>query len=116
MMDISDGLSSDLAHVCIESRVGAIVEESLIPVSDDARSLSAQDGRSPVEHALDDGEDFELLLTLSETTARRLILDAPEGLKYTIIGHIEEGDRLRIRSADGRERTLEPGGYEHLRG
>ena len=115
MIDISDGLSSDLAHVCIESKVGAVVDESRVPVSADARTKAARDGRSPIDHALNDGEDFELLATMSEADANRLVAGPPFETKVTVIGRIVAGGELRIRGADGRERTLEPGGYEHLR-
>ncbi len=115
MIDISDGLSSDLAHVAIESGVGAVVEESLIPISPDAATMSKADGRAPADHALNDGEDFELLATMSEADAARLVADKPFATKVTVIGRIVEGNDLRLRSAGGRERALEPGGYEHLR-
>ena len=116
MMDISDGLSSDLAHIAVESSVGAVVEEALIPISRDARKMSKKDGRSPAEHALDDGEDFELLITMSEKDATRLLKRAPFDTKLTRIGRIVKGGELRVRAADGKERALQPGGYEHLRG
>ncbi len=113
MIDISDGLSSDLAHIAIESGVGAAVEEALIPVSADAVAMSKSDGRTPVDHALNDGEDFELLVTLSEADASRLVGAPPFETRLTRIGRIVEGHEMRLRSRDGGERTLEPGGYEH---
>ncbi len=119
MIDISDGLSSDLAHVAIESGVGAVVEESLIPISPDAATMSKADGRAPADHALNDGEDFELLATMSEADAARLVADKPFATKVTVIGRIVEGNDLRLRSAGppgAGERTLQPGGYEHLSG
>lgn len=64
MIDISDGLASDLRHVLKASGVGAILVEDAIPVSAAARAISGE--KSPLEHALGDGEDFELLFTVSE--------------------------------------------------
>src|SRR5947209_17951558 len=58
MIDISDGLAADLAHICEESRCGAVLRAESVPISDAARSMA--DGMSPLEHALGDGEDFEL--------------------------------------------------------
>lgn len=116
MIDISDGLSSDLAHVCVESGVGAVIDETAIPVSGCAGEASQRDGRTALEHALDDGEDFELLVTMSENDADRLLRDVPFETAVTVIGRIVEGDEMRIRGADGEEKLLEPGGYEHLRG
>jgi thiamine-monophosphate kinase len=77
--------------------------------------MSQRDGRTPLDHALNDGEDFELLVAMSAADASRLAADAPFGTRATVIGRIVAGSEMRIRSADGRERTLEPGGYEHLR-
>ena len=116
MMDISDGLSSDLAHICVESKVGAVLDESLIPVSSAARKMSKKDGRPPVDHALNDGEDFELLVTMSARDAARLVNDAPFETKLAVVGRIVKGGSMRIRDARGRERALKVGGYEHLRG
>jgi len=62
--DISDSLSIDLSHVLRKSNVGAELEFGSVPISDAARELSETSGKSPLEHALYDGEDFELLLSI----------------------------------------------------
>src|SRR5262249_32645732 len=59
MIDVSDGLAADVAHVCAESRCGAVLRADAIPVSADARRMA--DAGAPLEHALGDGEDFELV-------------------------------------------------------
>jgi thiamine-monophosphate kinase len=61
MIDISDGLLRDLGNVCRASGVGAIVESGRVPIHADAVELSGRDGVSGLEHALGDGEDYELL-------------------------------------------------------
>src|SRR5687767_6253101 len=61
MIDLSDGLSRDLAHICDESGVGAVIDAAAVPIHDDALLLMRRDGRPPLEHALHDGEDYELL-------------------------------------------------------
>src|SRR5207253_7470006 len=58
MIDVSDGLAADLQHICRESGCGAVLDAGRIPIADAARALN--DGRAPLEHALTDGEDFEL--------------------------------------------------------
>lgn len=62
MLDISDGLSRDLGHLCSQN-VGAELNATSIPIHEDAITLSTQDGVSALDHALHDGEDHELLLT-----------------------------------------------------
>jgi thiamine-monophosphate kinase len=70
MIDISDGLSRDLGHVCAQSGVGAIVEANAIPIHDDAIELFRRDRVSPLDHALHDGEDHELLFTCPSADLR----------------------------------------------
>ncbi|RMF44267.1 MAG: thiamine-monophosphate kinase, partial [Planctomycetota bacterium] len=63
-MDISDGLSIDLLRMCDASRCGAILDPDAVPIADAAVQLASTSGRTPLEHALGDGEDFELLLAV----------------------------------------------------
>lgn len=69
MIDISDGLSRDLAHICRASGVAAEIESERTPVHADALALSAKDGRPALEHALHDGEDHELIFTSPDAIA-----------------------------------------------
>src|SRR5688572_24527368 len=64
MIDISDGLSSDLNHLCTESKVGALVDASRIPIDPIVRDLSGRRALDPLMLALHGGEDFELLFTV----------------------------------------------------
>ncbi len=61
-IDVSDGLSLDLAHILEESRCGAVLDADAVPIAADARRLAEKlaDGSTPLDHALGDGEDFEL--------------------------------------------------------
>lgn len=63
-MDISDGLSTDLLRMCDASRCGAVLELSDVPISPAAQQMALTSGQPPLEHALGDGEDFELLLAV----------------------------------------------------
>lgn len=112
MIDVSDGLSTDLNHIANESGAGAVVREAAIPISDAARELASQDGRPAIEHALDDGEDFELLFTAGPENAERLRGSWPFDVPVTEIGEITGGDVV-IERADGSRVTLAPRGYEH---
>lgn len=71
-MDISDGLSVDLLRMCDASRCGAILQLEQIPISAAAHQMSTVSGRSPLQHALGDGEDFELLLAVDPQDAGQL--------------------------------------------
>ncbi len=113
MMDISDGLALDLWRLARMSRVGATIAEQSVPVSLDARRLANRSGRTPLDHALHDGEDFELLFTLRPTMAARLVRRGGLGTSVTAIGRIERAPGLRIRSTTGDIRPLEPSGYVH---
>src|SRR5262249_10341544 len=70
MIGISAGRASDASRLCRESGCGAVLWAEKVPMSDEARALS--DGRSPLEHALSDGEDFELLFAVAPEDGRRL--------------------------------------------
>jgi thiamine-monophosphate kinase len=105
MIDISDGLATDLAKLCAESRCGAAVRAEAVPISDDARKMD--DNLSPLEHALRDGEDFELLFAVSPEDGRRLLAD---GALCQIGECVADG--LWLERAGTRE-PLAPQGYEH---
>ena len=72
MIDISDGLSSDLNHLCSESSVGALVDSSLIPIDQKVADLCGRRALDPLQLALHGGEDFELLFTVEPDKVSRL--------------------------------------------
>jgi thiamine-monophosphate kinase len=109
MMDISDGLSSDLNRICGQSGVGALLLAEQIPVSKDAKKKN-----DPLEAALNDGEDFELLFTLSKNQHSKLQGCWRKKLSVTEIGIITDSKTLQIKMPDGRIYRLEPKGYDHL--
>ena len=110
MIDISDGLVADLAHILEESDCGATLDEADIPISDDAYNMS--DEKTPLEHALSDGEDFELLLTMSEADYG-LMQENDNASNLIRIGTIESEPGCRMRQTSGEVVPLEPIGWEH---
>ncbi|HPD45656.1 MAG TPA: thiamine-phosphate kinase [Anaerohalosphaeraceae bacterium] len=109
MMDISDGLSTDLNRICVQSGVGARVEAAALPLSE-AAGLSAD----PIVAALNDGEDFELLFTLAREEYEKLMRGWTGTTRITRVGEIIEGAGMTLVLPDGGMRALEPGGYDHL--
>ncbi len=114
-MDVSDGLAIDLARLARESGVGAMVDTDRVPIHGDALRLSRErnDGRVPLEHALGDGEDFELLLAASPAEARRILAEQPLGVPLTDIGQFTAEPGLWQRAAGVVARPLTPSGWEH---
>ena len=105
MIDISDGLSVDLEHICQESRVNATIDANHLPVAEDA-SLAL---------ALHGGEDYELLFTVPKKTK---LPSKIAGVRVTEIGEIQpqanSRTRVHLRGLDGRTRPLKPAGWEHF--
>lgn len=114
MIDVSDGLALDLSHILEESGCGAVLREDAIPVSSAARRLSKETGKLPLEHALGDGEDFELLLALSPGDLPRLLRGWKFKLPLTPIGQTTSKG-LFLKQKDGTLKELKPLGWEHLR-
>ncbi len=114
-IDVSDGLALDLHRICAASRVGAVLDARAVPVSRAARVLARRTGRSPLAHALGDGEDHELLLAMrpsGRSRLKRLRAGVAIRVPVTVIGRFG-GKGVRIRDERGRERPLPPSGWEH---
>ena len=113
MIDISDGLSSDLAHLCSESNVGALIQSAKIPIDKDVIKLCGRRALDPLALALHGGEDFELLFTVSPDNAARLPKRV-DGVAISCIGEItNEPGQIRI-AEQNRVWDLEPRGFEHF--
>src|SRR3990172_2485483 len=116
MIDISDGLTADLNHILEESRVGAILYEDRIPVSEAAVKMAKKTGRTPLYHALSDGEDYELLFALSKSEAKKVVKSPLfERGTFSCIGEITRGRGIKMKFLDGKTRRIKPQGYEHLK-
>lgn len=118
MMDVSDGLLKDLRRLARESGLAAVVDASRVPIHADARRLSRSTGRAPIDHAMGDGEDHELLFAASPREARKRTRSGLENgrLEVTDIGFFRRGRGLFVRAGDGTERLAAGGGYEHVFG
>jgi thiamine-monophosphate kinase len=108
MIDTSDGLSTDLSHICEESGVGAEVDSTMIPRARVGKPRREVD----LEMALHGGEDYELLFTVP---TKRRIPPQIAGVKLTQIGHVTRSRTMLLRDSKGHTRELIPRGWEHFR-
>jgi thiamine-monophosphate kinase len=108
MIDTSDGLSTDLAHICEESAVGAEVESSAIPLAHVGKPAHEVD----LELALHGGEDYELLFTVPED---KRIPSRIAGVKVAQIGKITRSRGIFLKNSKGQTSKLRPQGWEHFR-
>ncbi len=108
MIDISDGLSTDLGHICEESRVGAVVDVESIPVT----GVSGASRQDALKFALHGGEDYELLFTAPPGK------DVPSriaGVAVRPIGLVTRGRKVLLRDKLGMKQELRPQGWEHFK-
>jgi len=112
LIDISDGLSSDLHHICGQSGVGAVISAGNIPLSPfllkSARVLKKQ----PLQYGLSGGEDYELLFTVPSARINKL---NALGIAATEIGEITRTRQVWIVDDHGRKRRLQRSGYDHFK-
>jgi thiamine-monophosphate kinase len=107
MIDLSDGLSTDLEHICQESHVGAEIEAEAIPRA----RVGLGKKRVPLELALHGGDDYELLFTSAAA-----VPPVVAGVRVTRIGRITQSAGMRLIGADGKRQPLKAGGWEHFKG
>lgn len=113
MIDLSDGLSSDLNRLCAASEVGALIDSSMLPIDNRVVELCGRRALDPLQLALHGGEDFELLFTVKPADVVRLPRRV-DGVEIKRIGEITNSrDDVRI-SEGARIWDLKPGGWKHF--
>jgi thiamine-monophosphate kinase len=114
-IDVSDGLVTDLSHLCEASGVGAEIEEIALPVRPSTKKAAAMLGEDVLEAVLYGGEEYELLFTCRPRRAEKVRgLAEKMGVSITAVGRITKGRTIVSRSPDGSKRPLPPGGYRHF--
>ena len=113
MMDLSDGLSSDLRRLCDASRVGAVIQSELLPTVS-VTKLESNRGVDPLQLALHGGDDYELLFTVRKNKAKRLprLVD---GVAITAVGEVTRTREVMIADGNGRSGVLESRGWDPFR-
>ncbi len=107
MIDLSEGLSTDLEHICQESHVGAEIEAEAIPRA----HVGVGGERVALEFALHGGDDYELLFTSAAAIPSRVA-----GVRVTRIGRTTRSAGMRLIEEDGKQQPLQAGGWEHFKG
>jgi thiamine-monophosphate kinase len=116
MIDISDGLSSDLKHLCDSSGVGATIIAENIPMNLNLRKL-VRTLDEQLDLALNGGEDFQLLFTIPKEKIPDLaagFVDGDDHGLFTVIGEITSNPGIIELVRDGHTEILEPKGYRHF--
>jgi thiamine-monophosphate kinase len=115
MLDLSDGLAGDLAHLAEASGVGAVIDADRVPLSPAVRALAAATGQDPLAWALRGGEDYELLLTAPPSATDRLVaVVQATGVPLTDVGEIRSARGLWLREPDGRSVPLGDVAWRHF--
>jgi thiamine-monophosphate kinase len=99
MMDVSDGISSEVLHICKQSNLGARVYEEKLPIADASRKAAFKFGLDPTVCALNGGEDYELIFTIAQEDHDKIVLNE----EISVIGYItdlEEGVKLLTKGGN----------------
>ena len=113
MIDLSDGLSSDLNRLCTASNVGALIDSAWLPIDDRVTELCGRRALDPLQLALHGGEDFELLFTVKPENVARLPRRV-DGVEIKRIGEVKNASEAVTISEGSRIWELKPGGWKHF--
>jgi len=117
LLDLSDGLSGDLRHICEASGVGAQLEAEAVPVHDDTRRIAHALQVDPLSYALHGGEDFELCFTALPGQIKPIRADFEQHFNRSLVrvGTVHRGEGVTLKHPDGSEEELPAQGYDHFR-
>ena len=111
MMDISDGLSSEVLHICKQSELGCVIYEDKLPISDATRNAAFKFEIDPTACALSGGEDYELVFTVSQAEYEKLVLSE----QISVIGYMTEAEAgSHIITKGGGKHAITAQGWNHL--
>ena len=111
MIDISDGLSSEILHICRQSNLGCVLYEEKIPVAEEMKKAAFKFEIDPTACALSGGEDYELLFTIPQSDYDKLVLH--EGI--SVVGYMTEPEQgARIITKGGGKHPITAQGWNHL--
>lgn len=117
MQDISDGIATDLSHICTASKVAATIEENVLPAHGELISMCGEMELDPLHFQLRGGEDYELLFTVRsgcEEELDRLVTSGGTGDKIYRIGRVGQGQGVTLLTRSGERVRIDYQGYEHL--
>jgi thiamine-monophosphate kinase len=117
LLDLSDGLSGDLRHICEASGVGAQIEADAVPMHDDTRRIADALHADPLSFALHGGEDFELCFTAPPMQIEPIRADFEQQFNRSLVrlGTVQRGAGVTLKQPDGSEAVLPGRGYDHFR-
>jgi thiamine-monophosphate kinase len=111
MIDVSDGLSSEILHICKQSRLGCVLYEEKIPVAEEMKKAAFKFEIDPTACALSGGEDYELLFTIPQTEYDKLVLNE----EISVIGYMtEEEQGTHIITKGGGKHPITAQGWNHM--
>ncbi len=112
MMDISDGLSSEILHICKQSHLGCVIYEDKIPIAEEMKLAAYKFEIDPTACALSGGEDYELLFTISQSDHDKLVLNE----QISVVGYMTEHDQgATIITKGGSKHAVTAQGWTHLK-
>lgn len=112
MMDVSDGLSSEILHICKDSNLGCVLYEDKLPIAEEMKTAAYKFEIDPTACALSGGEDYELLFTISQDQYDKLVLNE----KISVVGYMTEAEQgAHIVTKGGSKHAITAQGWNHLK-